>query len=219
MPYLTGNSIPVTTKCRTVELPDDPAFMASFLGALLELTYPWNWEQFGTLTSDEMARAFFDIFDQVVESVCVEPVAQEYPSSFYLTGDQAYDWSGGSIALTISTTNPHNMIVGVSPLATGNRLHYSIFCKAGTYSLKMRGQKAPTLGITKIYIDDVDTGTAIDWYNASAINNQTVTGSFAIATSGRHKMSLVCNTKHASATNFGMAVSDILGFIVGGIFP
>jgi hypothetical protein len=182
-----------------------------------------NWLDLKHDPMDEVTDSQWDIIEKLVANLyeeVVTPVSpQEYPSSFYLAGDQAYDWSGGGFLLTISTTNPHNLIMGVTPLATGNRLHYSIFCKAGTYAYRMRGQKAPTLGITKIYIDDVDSGASADWYNASAINNQSVTGSVVIPTSGRHKLSLVCNTKHASATNYGMAVSDINAYITGGIFP
>jgi len=60
MPYHTGDTIPTETVCKVIRIPDDPTFRRALSGALLELTYPYNWEKVGDLTPDEQAQAFLD---------------------------------------------------------------------------------------------------------------------------------------------------------------
>lgn len=62
MPWLTGNTA-AGTICRRVFIPADINLRAAFSGALLDLTSPRNWEQFGTLTPDECAELFSQMLD------------------------------------------------------------------------------------------------------------------------------------------------------------
>jgi len=73
MPYLTGDEIPSETVCKVVRIPDDPALIRAFRGALLELTYSHNWEQYGSITPDEAAQAFLDAFWTFEEDDCETP--------------------------------------------------------------------------------------------------------------------------------------------------
>lgn len=59
--WLTLDTIP-NRKVVAISLPDDEAWRAQFLGALLLLTGAENWELFGTLTPMEMAAEWLDIF-------------------------------------------------------------------------------------------------------------------------------------------------------------
>ena len=70
MPYLTPNSAPSDNKCRTISIPDDPQWLAIVNGALLELTRASNFEEFGSLTPQETADFFFDMFNSYLESEC-----------------------------------------------------------------------------------------------------------------------------------------------------
>lgn len=57
--------------CRRFFVPDTPAFRESVSGALLELTYSWNWEQFGTMTPDEAALIMLKMYNRyALESSC-----------------------------------------------------------------------------------------------------------------------------------------------------
>lgn len=70
--WLTPNSIPVRTVCRVVRIPDDPAFVYAFSGALLSLTEAQNWEEFGELTPTEAAEACLPVvLDYLESSVCM----------------------------------------------------------------------------------------------------------------------------------------------------
>jgi microcystin-dependent protein len=62
--YLTPDSIPADTICRVLFIPNDPAIIAAVTGAINELVYSWNWEEYGTVTPEEMAEGLVDMFDQ-----------------------------------------------------------------------------------------------------------------------------------------------------------
>jgi len=68
--YLTLDSIPSGRKCRPLFIPDDSMWLALFGGALTELQKAYNYEQFGTLTPEEMAAACEDIINQWYAGVC-----------------------------------------------------------------------------------------------------------------------------------------------------
>lgn len=60
--WLTPNNAPTETRCRRVRIPDDESWIAIVSGALLPLIYPYNWEQFGTLTPEEAAERAKEMF-------------------------------------------------------------------------------------------------------------------------------------------------------------
>jgi len=72
MPYLTGNTIPSGSRCKVVRIPDDLAFLDALNGQLYELTLPENWETDGTITAQQMADAFSDIYEAYTTEVCME---------------------------------------------------------------------------------------------------------------------------------------------------
>lgn len=70
MPYLTPNSIPSGTICRTVLIPDDIDWVVIVNGALSELLRAENFEQFGSLTPEEVADRFEQMFFETRDSEC-----------------------------------------------------------------------------------------------------------------------------------------------------
>jgi microcystin-dependent protein len=69
MPWLTPDGpIPSGKTCRLVRVPDGIFFIADFYGAVLELAQSFNWETFGTLTPQECADAFFDMWRDMTDS-------------------------------------------------------------------------------------------------------------------------------------------------------
>lgn len=62
--WLTPDSTPVEVVCRTLFIPNSEAWLAIVTGAILELSQPYNWEQFGTLTPDECATRMSIMLDE-----------------------------------------------------------------------------------------------------------------------------------------------------------
>lgn len=63
MPYLTPNTLPADTICRVLFIPNDLDWLAQVTGALQELTFDYNWEQYGSVTVAQAVQAMTDMFD------------------------------------------------------------------------------------------------------------------------------------------------------------
>jgi len=61
--YLTPNTIPADTVCRTMYIPNDPDLIAVVLGVFLPLLDPASWTKYGTKTPEETARGLIDMYD------------------------------------------------------------------------------------------------------------------------------------------------------------
>jgi len=61
---------PNDERCRRVSVPNDLAFVAAVTGALLPLTRPENWEQAGSMSSQEAAEIMSAAFESFVVSDC-----------------------------------------------------------------------------------------------------------------------------------------------------
>lgn len=63
MGYLTPNAAPDSVTCRALFVPDNEDCLAIVRGAIQELTFSYNWTKYGTLSPDESAALFVDMFD------------------------------------------------------------------------------------------------------------------------------------------------------------
>jgi len=72
MGYRTADNCPTVSICRAIFIPNDEAFLAIVRGALQELTFPYNYDKFGTLAPEDMAACFSDMFDKFCfnEGIC-----------------------------------------------------------------------------------------------------------------------------------------------------
>jgi len=70
MPWLTPDSIPEDDDCRPLSIPASSAWLALVSGALTELTKPYNWQKFGTLTVQETVDRMQGIVDDYYNSPC-----------------------------------------------------------------------------------------------------------------------------------------------------
>lgn len=69
--YLTPNTLPGTTQCRVLLLPDNEEWIAIITGALEALAEPEAWQKYGTLTPEECAqRAQQMVDDFVLNGAC-----------------------------------------------------------------------------------------------------------------------------------------------------
>jgi microcystin-dependent protein len=60
--WLTPDVLPDETVCRAVYVPDDLHWLAAFAGALLLLADVDNWEQYGSVTPQEAADKWAEVF-------------------------------------------------------------------------------------------------------------------------------------------------------------
>lgn len=72
MPYLTPDEIPEDDACRPLFIPDSTAWLAIVSGALTELTQPYNWEEFGTLTVEQCVERMQEMIDAYYDEPCGE---------------------------------------------------------------------------------------------------------------------------------------------------
>lgn len=70
VPYLTPDELPEDGICRPLFIPNDTAWLAIVSGALTELTKPWNWEKFGTMTVQQCVEASQGIVAQYYNEIC-----------------------------------------------------------------------------------------------------------------------------------------------------
>jgi hypothetical protein len=92
--YLTPETIPASTTRRWICFPDEQYILAAVNGALLELTYDYNWELFGAITPEEISEALLPyVLDfQATEAACM-PI-QTRP--IILRDEKAQNTNGGS---------------------------------------------------------------------------------------------------------------------------
>ena len=65
--------------CKRFFIPDAPGLRESVSGALLELTYEWNWEQFGTMTPAEAASIMLEMYNRyALDTACGSEVPAPY---------------------------------------------------------------------------------------------------------------------------------------------
>lgn len=64
MGYLTPDTSPASVTCRALFIPDHEQYLAIVRGALQELTFSYNWTNFGSLTPDQAAAMFVPMFDK-----------------------------------------------------------------------------------------------------------------------------------------------------------
>jgi len=87
MPYLTPDTAPSGTICRTIVIPDDLQWKAIVNGALSELFKPWNFEKYGSLTPQETADFFYQMWSDFHESECLVDLIIGMISPFAVAGN------------------------------------------------------------------------------------------------------------------------------------
>lgn len=85
--------------------------------------------------------------------------------------------------------------------AVGDSLSGSVYLAAGTYKLKLLGVRTTGTGIVTVYVDGVAVMT-YDFYNGSAVYNQTGTSDEFTVEDGLHYVSIVVTSKNASSAGY-----------------
>jgi len=205
MAWLTGDTIPETTTCRVIRIPDDPTFRRALSGALLELTKAENWEQFGTLTPEEQASAFLDALWTFETDKC-ETV--NYPIHTQVSMLHATQVSGnGTLALATFAGWGGYYLRYATP-ANGQSIQTSFYLAKGSYNVYFWGWRANTQGKLDWYVDNTLKVSAQDWYSASN-NYLPLSAGITIDTDGNHLLKAVVNGKHASSSNYYVSLAMV----------
>jgi hypothetical protein len=107
MPYLTPDSPPAGEFfCRVLRVPATPAFLALIDGAITELCKAHNFEQFGTLTPEETAELFLQMwFDAMNDgNVCMPEIGVDV-----FLHNETQGTAGGGITANTDTRVPYNI--------------------------------------------------------------------------------------------------------------
>jgi len=117
--YLTPDSIPSALTRRWICFPDDQYILAAINGALWELTFPYNWELFGTISPDDIAAELVPYVLDFQASVAVCMPLQGIPVFFEDQKTQntagGTSTSGSFQTRTLNTTiNPAGLDVSLA---------------------------------------------------------------------------------------------------------
>lgn len=208
MPWLTpASNAPVGTVCRTLQIPNDLEYIRSVTGALLELTYPDNWEQFGAATPDEVAAVFQTMLSTYLDVPCM------YPKSAHLFHHQALPLVGGSPLISTGSTlatirdQAYGHVANQQPYSSSDQFKQEVFLDAGTYTFAVLGTHNNVHGKVDWYLDNVLIVSGQDWYGATLALNIIKTATVTVATGGQHTLKGVINGKNASSTNYALALT------------
>lgn len=86
--------------------------------------------------------------------------------------------------------------------AVGDYWRVPIYIEAGTYTLSLRGVTDVNAGQTTVYLDNVQQGSAIEWYSDPTVKNVIKTVTVTIAYPGYHVLEIQVTGKHASSSNY-----------------
>lgn|SRR5512134_2885422 len=79
MPYPTPETLPATTQCRQLFIPDDVMLVAAVAGALTELEKPENWEQVDGQTVEDTVAAIKQMLANYSGVPCVSRIGEIVP--------------------------------------------------------------------------------------------------------------------------------------------
>lgn len=213
MPWLTGNSIPEDEFCRVIRVPNDPVFIHAISGALLELTYAGNWEQQGTLTPEQQAAAFDDVYVAFTQSECIEATDLVYPKNFMAFGQQAKLVGAGALQYVFLANTQFGHYTRVVSPYINQEIAFDMLLAAGNWEFQWLSITNNSSGIHRFRIDDTDTTTINDYYSATqAVNVQsTPTPLQVIANDGIHRLSFKATSKNASSSNYNLWLQAFWG--------
>jgi len=154
MPYLTGDTIPSINRCKVIRIPDDLSFLDALNGQLYELTLPENWEKQGTLTPDQVAAAWSDVYDLYTTQTCVELTDFLYPDSVLLWPPSAKKITGGTLNVASVTGQVPLLTAWYNTSAINDRMQFPLYCRKGTWDFKVHGIQNTASGKVQIFTDE-----------------------------------------------------------------
>lgn len=159
MGYLTGDSLTSGVVLRMLLFPEDINFWAAVNGAIAELCYAHNWQEYGTVLPTEAAAHFYDIWREFTNmSLCgiifdfagstIPPYCLECDGSTYDRVDYPalYDALDSAFIIDADTFRVPNLVgrvsVGVGEDSNGNV--YNMGDTGGETQVTLTSDQMPT---------------------------------------------------------------------------
>lgn len=196
--WLTGDTLaPITG--RVLFIPGDLNFLMAVNGALTELTFPYNWEQFGTVTPEAAAEAMTIMLADYFQS---EAPLIAGDSELWLFGSSGQVKVGNALGMVIDTTTRFNQYWQQNPAANGDKFNFRRNIDAGNWSYRYWYNRTTASAIVNIKIAD-QGGTVenvnLDMYGAALVN-QSFTGTFTATEGGSTTIDLEIVGRNAANT-------------------
>lgn len=176
--YLTPDA-PVTGRfCRSIIIPDDPAWVGAVDGALSQLAEAESWREFGDLSPEETAQDFLEILDDAWSRPSCDLVPTPYWDTASDVDDEmpsdAQTWYGyvedvdDDPSLTFTEDATIWLFTGLVAYAGGIGAAIAFRTVAPSFVLKARGKTTPE--IIRIWIDGVLAGE----YDTTGMEDQII---------------------------------------------
>ena len=121
--------------------------------------------------------------------------------------DQALVTVGNALTFANDSSAPYATVWYQNTSANNDEFTNGFVIRAGTYTLKVMGQISSGNGKLDCYIDNVNLGTTLDWYNASLTEGQVKTISSVVISDGYHTFKGKVNGKNASSSGYNIALA------------
>lgn len=209
--WLTPATIPTNTVCLRLEVPQDTAIMAAVWGAILLLTEPENWEQYGAVTPADIASAMLTMQNNCMDDSCIGS-GQVNEISFW--HEKSTVDAGNPIVSSYAATIHHGFVAFQNPAAITDQWRTAVFrMTAGTYIIYLTGQWFAACGIAQFSIRRASDNAVMwsviaDLYRAATTPFSEAYGS-ANLPEGDYYFHCSLTGKHASSTSYQVRLSLI----------
>lgn len=201
--WLTPDAPDGSTVRRVLVIP--LSYLPAVNGALEELTNAFNWEEFGDQTPDEAAAEMFSLVEAYYVSEFIEGA---FPTTGVLPINNRS--SGNAVSWTQDNAQYNAGVWGFTTVAVNNAHHWYLPAKTGAQLyIGLVGQTGTAQGIPHLKVDGHSSGT-LDMYTAGFVRNKIGSiGPYTFITDGIHDIELIVDSHNASATNYGLLLSEV----------
>lgn len=198
MPFLTPDPTDFDEVCRVLVIP--AGYAAVVMGALHELTKPYNWQAVGDTVDDAVA---------LMEAM----ISAAYESDCNMAGsprEHAWLWNegkvnaGNALQLNVLSTSILNGYWQQNTAAINDEMLFTAMLEEGTYDLTIIYRKGGFGGIAHFIIDGAEDAQTVDTYAGGASQNNESTISVVVVGSGLHEIKVKMSSKNASSGGYFM---------------
>lgn len=177
-------------------------------GALTELTFERNWEQFGTVTPEEAAEAMTIMLADYFKS---EAPVIKGDSMALLFGSMAVVKVGGAMIYAQLNTNRFGGYFQQNPAANGDRFAWTCWLDAADYQYRLTWQRNGTSAIARLRVSDAGglvENVNVDMFGGAA-ENQITTGAFTLTVGKETEISIDANGKNAGSAGYLIRINSL----------
>jgi hypothetical protein len=186
--WLTGDDLAGST-FRYLEIPGDLTFLMSVTGALLPLTFDYNWEKFGTVEPEDAAYAMRLMLMAYLKSTQMPAFGS---TELLLFGDSATVKNGNAIVLVMDTAQRFGGYYQQNTAANGDKFEWTRWMDRGDWAYKFYYQRTTASAQVNIRVSDAGglvENVTVDEFGATQANT-VFNGSFTLTKGGETDISM-----------------------------